>query len=192
MLEQQRYLIKRMSRSQGQGRAFEILDPDTERCAGFARENPSAIVRRLRQFLSLRFLPTRIEAREIEDESLVFIVNRSAGLVSQEIEVADADEQLIGYLRLSAWATNGNVRIHDSNCSLFAELQGNWETMNIVMLGPDGAKLGSVTKASPNESLSARTPGSFLLVAIDECLTDQPFAKMLLLGSTLGLAFVYR
>jgi hypothetical protein len=192
MLELQRFLLRRMSGSQGPGRAYDILDPDTEQPAGFTRENPGAMARRLRQFLSPRILPTRIEVREIEDESLVFIVSRSVGLFSQEIEVADADEQLVGYLRLGAWSTNGNARIHDRDCTLLAELHGNWRTMNIVMLGPDGNKLGSVRTASANDSSSATNPRSCLLVTLDECLADQPFAKMLLLGSTLGLAFSYR
>jgi hypothetical protein len=192
MLELQRFLLRRISEPPGPGRAYEILDPDTEQRAGFARENPGAVVRRLRQFLSPRFLPTRTEVREIEDESLVFIVSRTIGLLGQEIEVADADEQLVGYLRLRSWSRRGNSSIYDQDSSLFAELQGNWSTMNFIMIGPDGSKLGAVTNVSVNQGPHTTNAGSGFLVALDEFLADQPFAKMLILGSALGLDLAYR
>jgi hypothetical protein len=192
MLELQRFLLCRPNGPREAGWQYAILDGDTERRVGFARENPGRLVGFLARVVSRRVLPCRVEVRETGDEPLVFVLTSPPRLFASQIEISDADDHTVGHVRLAPRSGGETGRILDSGNGLFAKLQGNWSTKSIVMARPDGSELATVRKESPSSAARHVDPASCLFLSLDELVADDPFAKMLLLGSALGLDLVYR
>src|SRR6266404_4144659 len=80
MLELQQFLIKEQVAFLKTASTYDIFDPETREQVGVAREQPGSFVTMLRWFISKRHLPTRIEVREMADESLVFTIRRPLGV----------------------------------------------------------------------------------------------------------------
>jgi hypothetical protein len=180
LLELQRFLIK-ARRSLGQAATiYDICEPRTEETMGLVRTTSGSLPKFLRRFLREKFLTTKLEVCETKDESLVFSVLRTTGFWRERIDVYDADDHVVGYgLRL---AGRGGFWMYDQRNLPFAELRGVFQDGNCCFLATNGQELGTVT----NERTTPSTQG-LALVSIDEELSEQPLAKMLLLGAALAL-----
>jgi hypothetical protein len=182
MLERQRFLFRKESGSGENGLTSEILDPDTQQHVGVVRECSRMGLGLLRRLFALLVPPTRLAVRETEDESLVFTVTPSFSLFGQEVTVADADDNLVGYIRPGF---RGGLWIYDRDRVAFARLSGSWQKKEISIVRPDGLELGMVTM--DDSGRSSDSEGKSFIISLDDRLADEPFAKMLLLGAVLGL-----
>jgi hypothetical protein len=178
MLELQRYLFRKKGDFRQTGYVYEIFDPDTQERIGIVREGPPIIEGLLRRLFALLFTPCRYEVRETEDESLVFTVTRSFSPFGQEETVADADENVVGYVRSGLW-------IYDRDRVAIARFSRSRQKKEISILTPDGSELGMLT--TEYSGTHSASDGRSILVSLGERLADEPFAKMLLLGAILGL-----
>src|SRR5262249_23221184 len=98
MLERQRLLFRRKSLLDGSACAYEVVDPDTQEYAGVVREGPPSGGGFFHGLFFRYLKPARIEVRETEDESLLFTVSGTIHFFGGEVTIADADENVLGYL----------------------------------------------------------------------------------------------
>jgi hypothetical protein len=191
MLERQRYLFRRRGDLGETGSAYEILDADSHERTGIARVMPAPSARFFRRQMFRRSRPGRIEVRETEDESLIFTVTSAVGLLGRDMKVADADDNLVGSLKLGSWARSG-VWICDADNRLFAQVVGDWRTEEVSMARPDRTQAALVTKEERDPSPGVTPREAAFIVTVDDRLAAEPFAKMLILGAILGLELYYR
>jgi hypothetical protein len=192
MLELQHFLLCRPNGPRDAGWRFAILDADTECRVGFARENPGRVASFLGRFVSSRILPGRVEVRETGDEPLVFVVTSPPPLFGSQIDISDADDHPVGHVRLGPRSGGETGRILDRGNSLFAKLRGEWNSRSIVIAQPDGSELATVRKEPSISSGRQEQADSCLFLRVNDLAADDPFAKMLLLGSVLALDLVHR
>jgi hypothetical protein len=176
MLERQRFLFRRTNDRAQTPYVYEVLDPDNEHRAGIVRKGRSQAAGLFQRLLYLVWMPARFEVCETEDESLIFTINRSRGLLGPTIEVADADDHLVGYLKAGF---RGDLWIYGWDGDAFGRIRRKLEKGEISIVRPDSVELGEVTDGCPGDS-------SFIL-SVDEKIADEPFAKMLILGAILGM-----
>jgi hypothetical protein len=191
MLELQRFLIKEHVAFLRRVDTYDIVDPESGQKVGIAREMPGTTVKLLRWFVSKKLMPTQVEVCETEDESLVFTIRRPLRLWRQRIDVYDAEERLVGYLRSRVFSSGGGFRVYDYRGNLFAHLQGDWLSWNFAFLTPDGKQLGLVSKTWAGLGKELFTTAEDYFISMHEELEDQPIAKMLLLGAALAIDMVY-
>ena len=191
MLELQQFLIKEQVAFLKTASTYDIFDPETREQVGVAREQPGSFVTMLRWFISKRHLPTRIEVREMADESLVFTIRRPLGFWRERVNVYDADDRLMGYFLSKTFAWGRGFWVYDDQDAPFAELKGDWVGWNFVFVTPDGHELGGVSKSWAGLGRELFTSADNYVVSIHEELEDQPIAKMLLLAAALAVDIVY-
>ena len=150
MLESRRLLVRR-----GEGRRLDVFDPDGDPHApvGVAEDVTGPFGRLLRL--------SRVEVRELPDESLVFTVARGSVFRRSRVEVHDAQGALVG------WIDDGG-RIRSVDGRPFAELAGG------RVKGPAGVEIGKVSRN-----------GDGALIEMAEELDGRPLAKMLVVSVAL-------
>jgi uncharacterized protein YxjI len=191
MLERQRFLIKEQVAVLKTVDTYDIFNPDTGEQVGVAREVPGSWVTLLRWFISKHLMPTTVEVREIEDESLLFTIRRPVRFWRQQVEVYDADDHLVGFFKSKLFTLGGGFWVYDNRGEQFAEVQGNWIGWNFTFLTPDGRELGIVTKKWAGLGKELFTSADNYIVSIHDDLLNEPIAKMLLLAAALAIDIVY-
>lgn len=192
MLELQRFLIKERIVFLKTVDTFDILDPDTGRLVGVAHEEPGTWVKWLRLIISKQLMPTRVEVREAEDDSLVFTIRRPFRLWRARVEVYDAEDQMVGYFKSKIFSLGGGFWVYDREDRQFAEVKGDWKGWNFQFRTPDGKELGVVTKQWAGLGKELFTSADNYVVSISDELADQPIAKMLLLAAALAIDIVFK
>src|SRR5262249_8002762 len=139
-------LIKEQTACWGTARTYDIFDPQMQESIGVIREEPGSLRKLLRSFLSGTILPTKLEARETEDESLVFTVYRAVGLWRRRIEVYDADDHLMGYGLSRTFRGRGGFWIYDRTGLPIVEIKEAPRGRGCFLQSPDGRELVAVTR----------------------------------------------
>jgi hypothetical protein len=188
MLELQRFLIKDKASSP---KTVAVMDLDTRVQVGVARQIPAWFARWVAAFIGKQFLPITVEARETEDESLVFTIRGSAGWWHRRIEVFDADERLVGWCTCSLSSRAPNPRLYDGLGQWFAEVRGEWKKGHFAFVNPDSREVGIVTREWSGPGKEQLTSAGDYALAFHDELINQPLAKMLLLATALALGTVY-
>src|SRR5262249_5565249 len=98
MLECERLLIAKQPCGSPLGSTYQILDASSGQAVGLARTKPNKLAPLLGRLGDSRLFPMKLEAFEIEDEPLVFIVRRNAGFLRYQARIADADDHRVGRL----------------------------------------------------------------------------------------------
>jgi hypothetical protein len=167
MLEHQSFLLRgddaAGSKRWRGGPAWEVLDAETGQVLGSVSRRPSASF--LRHWLERLVL----EAHEREDEPLLFTLHRHR-LRARAWEVFDAEEQPVGRM------VQNNIL--DRFGLLLARVIYRSHGSGGTLQTPDGVELGDWAD-----------DGDGWRMSFAPALSANPFTKMLLLGSTLALAY---
>lgn len=191
MLERQRFFIKEQVAFLKTTDTYDIYDPDTQEHVGVAVENPGTFVTYARVLINKHFMPTKVEVRELPDESLVFTIRRPFSMWRAQVEVYDAEDELIGFFRSKLFSLGGGFWVYDKDGNQFAEVKGNWVGWDFKFLTPDGNELGVITKKWAGLAKEFFSSADNYIVAIDDSLAAQPIAKMLLLAAALAIDIVF-
>jgi hypothetical protein len=178
VLERNRFAIQRDERLPSAARVWDIRNADTGEVVGSAREILGGMTRVLRRFLSTRIFPSQVEVREKPDDSLVFTLHRRWRIVRARFDVRDSMDQLVGKVQL-----DGGFRVSDRQGNCFAIPQGRVFARDFYYLTADGTAALARVHAE-----NALPPADQISLEISPDLTEQPFAKMLLLAATLAVA----
>jgi hypothetical protein len=180
MLEYERFLIVKQASRTAAAANYKILDAATDRPIGIARIKPNKLVTFLGGLGDSRFLPLKLEAYEIEDEPLVFIVRRNAGFLHGQARIADADDHRLGrFVARGSTAAQG-FWILDRQNYLYVTGEFVAERSAHVLRSGEGYVVATL------DSKKQET-----LLEFDSALHDQPLAKMLLLGSAFALDMIF-
>lgn len=195
MLEARRLLVKERVKFLKSHHTYDIYDPDGDLQApvGIAEEDIGSVVQLLRWFVSKQLMPTRIEVREMPDDSLVFTISRGWYLFRSRVEVHDAQGALVGYFKskLITWA--GGFYVYDPDDGPFAEVKGNFIGFKYRMLTPDGSlELGKVSKKWGGVAKELFTSSDTYMVEVAEELDEQPMAKMLVVAAALATDMIFK
>jgi uncharacterized protein YxjI len=191
MLERQRFFIKEQVAFLKTTDTYDIFDPDTQEQIGTAVENPGTLITYARFLINKQLMPTKVEVRELPDESLVFTIHRPFSMWRARVEVYDAEDELVGYFKSKVFSWTGGFWVYDKNDNQFAEVKGNWVGWDFKFLTPDGRELGIITKKWAGFAKELFTSADNYIVVIDDSLADQPIAKMLLLAAALAIDIVF-
>ncbi len=192
MLELQRFLIKEQVAFLRAAGGFDIYDPETKEHVGLAREFAGPAVRIFRWFLRKSWLPWRLEVLESEDESLLCTIRRPIAFGRHAFYVYDADEYLVGSFIGKMFSWGPGFWVYDRDGEPFAEVKGDLPGWNFAFVSEDGDELGRVTKKWAGLGRELFTSADSYLVSVNDELSDQPLAKMLLLCAALAIDVVYR
>jgi uncharacterized protein YxjI len=192
MLELQRYLIKEQVAFLKTVDTYDIYDPDTQVKVGVARETVPGWMQFLRLLISKTLMPTTVEVREVDEDSLVFRIRRPVRFFRSRVEVFDADDDLVGYFQSKILSWTAGFWVYDKNDHQLAELKGDWLSWSFRFLSPDGREIGLVTKKWAGLGKELFTSADNYLVSISDDLSQNPIAKMLLLAAALAADIVLK
>jgi hypothetical protein len=180
MLEYERFQIVRRPKVGPTGIHYEIRDAVTERLIGTARIKPNRLAALLGRLAEGRLWPLKLEAFETDDEPLVFIVRRNAGLLRGQARIADADDHRVGRLLMRGPTAEGGFWIVDRHNLLFLTGEFLAERSTYILRSRDGCVQATL-----------RILKAEILVAFDASLYEQPLAKMLVLGAAFALDMLF-
>jgi uncharacterized protein YxjI len=194
VLEHNRFVIKEKVKILSAVQSYDIYD-DKGELLGTGQETIGVLTQLCRWFMSKQFLPTRLEVREKPDDSLVFSIRRGWYLFRSRVEVHDSQDELIGYFKSKFFTISGGFHVYDKNDKHFAEVKGKLLGWNYRFLSPDGSvQMGQVSKKLGAIGILKElfTSADTFGVEVNEDLTDEPMAKMLILAATLAIDLIYK
>jgi uncharacterized protein YxjI len=196
MLECDMFAIQEHRKVLSSVQSYAIKNAATGELLGVAREDIGTLTKLLRWVVSKHLLPTLLEVREKPDDSLVFSLKRSGYLFKSRLEVRDSLGVLVGYFKSKVLTIGGGFHVYDKDDKYFAEVRGNLIGFDYRFVTADGTvELGQVTKKIQGLTGLARelffTADNYLL-RMNEELTEQPLAKMLLLAAALAIDLIYK
>lgn len=193
MLETRRYMVKEQVKFFKSHHSYDIFDGDTEVQIGVAEEKIDFLTNMLRWFVSKQLMPTRVEVREIPDNSLVFTISRGWYLFRSRVEIHDADGVMVGYLKSKLFSFSGGFHVYDKNDKQFAEVKGNLFGFNYRVLTPDhDFEMGKVTKKWGGIAKELFTSADTYMVEVNDDLQEQPIGKMLVLAAALATDMIFK
>ncbi|MCS7047181.1 MAG: phospholipid scramblase family protein [Gemmataceae bacterium] len=191
LLDHQRFFVKERVAFFKTVDAYDIFDPDTNEQLAVVQEEPSALVKTLRWFISKKLMPTQATVYEHEDGSAAFSIHKPFGFFRKRVDVHDADGELVGYFKSKLFSLGGGFWVYDKKDRQVAEVKGKWTGWEFKFITSDGDELGYVTKKWAGLGKELFTSADNYIVAISDELADQPVIKMLLLAAALAIDMVY-
>lgn len=198
MLESRRLLVKERVKMLAAYHTYDLYDPDADdpqQPVAVAEEKISGLVQALRWVIDKKLMPTRVEVREKPDDSLVFSIYRGVAFFRPQVDVLDAQGQVVGYFKAKLFSLGGGFHVYTADGKLFAEVKGNLTGFQYRMLTPDGqVELGSVSKKLGMAGLAKElfTSADTYMVEMAEDLADNPIAKMLVVATALATDVVFK
>ncbi len=180
MLEYERFQIVRRPNAGSQGIHYDIRDAASERLIGTARIKPNRFAGLLGRFGEGPLWPVKLEAFETDDEPLVFIVRRNSGLLRGQARIADADDHRLGRVLMRGSTASQGFWILDRQNLLFLTGEYMAERGLHALRSVDGCVLASIEISRHK-----------IVVSLDAALSDQPPAKMLVVGAAFALDMIF-
>jgi Scramblase len=192
MLDRNRFIIKEQVTMIKTTDTYDIIDPDTEKQIGQAKEVPGMLVAGLRWIIDKNWMPTRIEIRDRKD-NLIFYMRRGWYMFRAKVRVYNADDELIGWFRSKFLSIAGAFQVYDKNDELFAQVKGGrrW-FFDYHLKTPDGIEIGSVTKKFGGVLKELFTSSDTFLVTVGDDFEEDNVAKILVLAAALVVDMVFK
>ncbi len=194
MLEHNTFVIKEKVKIISAVQSYDIFDERGE-LLGTGKETIGVLTQLCRWFMSKQFLPTQLEVCEKPDDSLVFTISRGWYLFRSRVEVHDAQGELIGYFKSKFFTISGGFHVYDKDDKHFADVKGKLLGWSYRFLTPDHTvEMGKVSKKLGAMGILKEmfTSADTFGVEVNEDLTDEPMAKMLILAATLAIDLIYK
>jgi hypothetical protein len=196
VLERNRFAIQEHKKIFSAVQSYDIRDAETGDVIGSARETIGGFTQALRWMVSKHILPTRVEVREKPDDSLLFTLHRKGYIFRSRVEVRDSMDSLVGWFKSKFFTVSGGFHVYDKDAKHFAHVQGRMFGFDYRFLTEDDrVELGRVSKKIEGIGGIAREmffSADHYYLEVNQELTKQPFAKMLLLAATLAIDLIYK
>ena len=192
MLNQKQYFIREHVGLLKLSDAYDILEPESHRKLGLAREEISALVKILRFLIDKRLMPTTIRVYEGADESthqLLFSIRRGVALFRPRVDVLDASGKTLGYLKSKAFSLGGAFRVFSATDQEIALVQGDWKGWNFRFLSGD-VELGVITKKWAGLGKELFTSADNYIISITAA--PDPSLNLMLLAAGLAVDTVLK
>lgn len=173
---------------------YDILDPETQKQIGVAKEEPGLLVHLLRLAVDKHFLPTKVvvyQGDDPEDESDVqFSIHRGITLLRSKVIIRDADGNEVGWLQSKMFTLGGAFGVFDASGDEVATVKGDWKGWNFRFLDRLEKEIGTITKKWAGLGKELFTSADNYLIALNE--KSSPEEAMLLLAAGLAVDIVYK
>lgn len=191
MLDRKTYVVKERAGVLKLTDTYDILDPDSGRQLGIAREEPPGIVKYLRLLGNNKFFPTAVNVYEREGEPPVLTIRRGVALFRPKVHVVTPERE-IGYFRAKVLSIGPSFRIFDMQDNEIGSVKGDWKGWNFQLLGPGGEELGRVTKKWAGLAKELFTTADTYVIALSDAAAGGPEVAQLLLAAGLAIDTVFK
>ncbi len=191
MLDRKTYVIKERPGVLKLVDTYDILDPDSGRPIGIAREEPPGATKYLRLLVNNKWLPTVVNVYERETEPPVLSIRRGVALFRPKVHVWSNTQQL-GYFRAKAISIGPSFRIFDTQDREIGSVKGDWKGWNFTLLGTGGEELGRVTKKWAGLARELFTTADTYVIALSDAAAGRREIAQLLLAAGLAIDTVFK
>lgn len=171
---------------------YDILDAETGRQLGVAREHVGGALTALRIVFGKRFLPTTVEFRVQDDMPVVLTLKRGMSFLWQTVSVFDADGRALGFFKSKRSLVRAGFMVYDAADKPIAEVKGDWKGFSFKFLTPDGRELGTVDKQWGGLMKELFTSADTYHVKLAEDLGTNPSMAALLLAAGIAIDVVFK
>ncbi len=191
MLNVNTYLVKQQAGLFKRTAAYDIFDANTNKQVGSAKERPSTLVNILRLFMNKQKLPTTVEFFEQGKDTPLFSIYRAFSLIRSNVQVKDAEGQVIGSFKSKMMSIGGGFWVYDAEDQQFAEVKGDWKGWSFKFLTTDGQELGTVGKKWAGLAKEMFTSADNYVININEAGQGKKNSNLLLLAAGLAIDIIY-
>ncbi len=175
---------------------YDIVDPETGKKVGLAREKPGGWVIFLRLLISAQLLPTKVEIMESSGEQdegkIVVTIKRGFTLLRAKVQVLIDGDRPIGYFKSKLFSIGGGFWMYDTNDVKIAEVKGDWKGWNFKFLDLTGKEIGTVTKKWAGLGKEMFTSADNYMIALTDPTKQDPGAKALLLAAGIAIDTIFK
>ena len=168
---------------------YDIFDPETGEPIGMAVDRPPTWAKYARLFVNKRFLPTRIEILENEDEGPILSLYKKPGFIRVEVRLFDAREHLFGSFRSKLFRLGGGFHVFDTGGSQIAEVNGDWKGWNFKIVSETGRQMGEVSKKWAGIGKEFFTSADTYIISVGESEDASTVAMALAAGLAVDTVF---
>jgi len=167
---------------------WDIFDPDTQLRVGVVRVNKGA----LKGFFSFGWWNPVIEARSVQDNSLVFSLYWKVRLWRPPLQVWSSSGELVGYFKRKWFSINGGYWVYDDQHRPLGEVRVDWTQYEFRLISLEGEELGRVSRKLVGLHRALMYNERDFLVTATDGKADHPRTKTLLLATALAAAHLRR
>jgi len=171
---------------------YDILDPETKKSVGIAKDEPPTWAKFLRLLLKKPLLPTFVRVYESENSPAVISLQKKPGFLRTTVIVTDAANREIGRFRSKLFSFGGGFHVFDRTGREIAHVKGDWKGWNFKMLDERGQELGVVTKKWAGIGKEMFTTADNYMISLNDQVAGQPDQAPLLLAAGLAIDIVYK
>jgi uncharacterized protein YxjI len=173
---------------------YDILDPETQKQVGIAKERPGAFIYVLRLLVNKRLLPTKVfvyEGADHEDDrKLLFSIQRGVSILKSRVNICDGRGTIVGWLKSKLFSLGGAFYVFDAAGNEVAFVKGDWKGWNFRMLNNAEREIGTITKKWAGIGKELFTSADNYVVALNNGATQDQ--SRLLLAAGLAVDTVYK
>jgi uncharacterized protein YxjI len=173
---------------------YDILDPETQKQVGIARERPGAFIHVLRLLVNKRLLPTKVfvyEGADHEDDrKLLFSIQRGVSILKSRVNICDSRGTIVGWLKSKLFSLGGAFYVFDAAGNEVAFVKGDWKGWNFRMQNNAEREIGTITKKWAGIGKELFTSADNYVVALNNGATQDQ--SRLLLAAGLAVDTVYK
>lgn len=173
---------------------YDILDPETQKQLGVAKEMPGGFILLLRFFMDKQKLPTKVvvfEGEDPKDESKpLFTIQRGFTLLRSRVDVLDAQGKVTGWFKSKMFSLGGAFNVFDAEGNQVALVKGDWKGWNFRFLDQSENEIGSVTKKWAGIGKELFASADNYIVSLNQ--EPSPQKAILLLAAGLAVDIIYK
>ena len=194
MLNRKSYFIREHVGLMKLSDTYDILDPETQKQLGIAKEKPGFLVLILRLVMAKQLLPTKVFVYEGTDPEIesrkLFSIQRGITLFRSKIEICDSRGKVIGWLRSKAFSLGGAFHVFNAGGQPVAFVKGDWKGWNFRFLDQSEREIGTITKKWAGIGKELFTSADNYIISLNE--ETSPEKSILLLAAGLAVDTVYK
>ena len=171
---------------------YDILDPETDRPIGVARDEPATWAKYLRLLVKKNLLPTTIRVYENESAPAVLTLTKGPGFLRTTVRVTDVSGVPVGRFRSKLFSLGGGFYVFGANDQQVAEVKGDWKGWNFRFLDATGNELGVVTKKWAGLGAELLTSADRYVISLSPAAAASRQTTELLLAAGLAIDIVFK
>ncbi|MEQ8812479.1 MAG: phospholipid scramblase-related protein [Imperialibacter sp.] len=170
---------------------YDIHDPNSQEVILHCREENLGFFSKMLRFTDYkRMTPFHIEIRTPMGEKLL-TVKRGVSIILSNVEVLDANDQLVGKFKQKFFSIGGKFDVLDANEAFMCTLQGRWTSWDFKFV-KDNVEFAHVSKQWAGLGREMFTSAdNYMLQINDKVPADHPL-RILILGAVMCIDMVLK
>ncbi|WOK05917.1 phospholipid scramblase-related protein [Imperialibacter roseus] len=170
---------------------YDIHDPNSQEVILHCREENLGFFSKILRFTDYkRMTPFHIEIRTPMGEKLL-TVKRGVSIILSNVEVLDANDQLVGKFKQKFFSIGGKFDVLDASETFMCTLQGRWTSWDFKFV-KDNVEFAQVSKQWAGLGREMFTSAdNYMLQINDKVPADHPL-RILILGAVMCIDMVLK